>query len=235
MSRSLGTLTSPRAALLSNAVARRGKPGTSVGSVTAAPGGRGHSVRPTITSRTIRTGGFRTATSGRPEGRREGAVEVGGQGSRARRGRIGPHHDEGTRRQSRQAISRDVTQLPLHAIPHHRRSDRLGHDKTHSCRRGRIRTGAVQMDDQGLTTGATTFAHSSCEFTAVTHAVSAGQHPSDRGRPGSGGDFRATLPATSRQNGATGAGAHTQAEAVRLGTAPVVRLKRPLAHVRTPR
>jgi len=42
--------------------------------------------------------------------------------------------------------------------------------------------------------------------------------------------FGATLGTASSQDGAAGAGAHTKAEAVLLGTTAVIRLKSPLAH-----
>ncbi|AJR18878.1 hypothetical protein KR76_00172 [Pimelobacter simplex] len=48
--------------------------------------------------------------------------------------------------------------------------------------------------------------------------------------PSSDGQARAALPATVRQDGATGAGAHPQSETVHLVTATVVGLVRPLAH-----
>ncbi len=47
---------------------------------------------------------------------------------------------------------------------------------------------------------------------------------------GSGRQPRAALVPASGKDAATGAGAHAQPEAVRLGAAPVVRLERPLAH-----
>src|SRR6476469_1486473 len=46
----------------------------------------------------------------------------------------------------------------------------------------------------------------------------------------SGGDRLAALAAAGSQDGAAGAGAHAQAEAVRLGATTVVRLERTLAH-----
>ena len=50
------------------------------------------------------------------------------------------------------------------------------------------------------------------------------------GPGGSGGQLGAPLAATGRQDGAAGAGAHAQPEAVHLGTTPVVGLVGPLAH-----
>src|SRR3954462_14000395 len=46
----------------------------------------------------------------------------------------------------------------------------------------------------------------------------------------SGGGLLATLPPTAGEDGAAGAGAHPQPEAVGLGPAAVVRLERALAH-----
>src|ERR671928_1626286 len=46
----------------------------------------------------------------------------------------------------------------------------------------------------------------------------------------SGGELLAALAPTGRQDGAAGAGTHTQPEAVGLGPAAVVRLERALAH-----
>jgi hypothetical protein len=50
----------------------------------------------------------------------------------------------------------------------------------------------------------------------------------------SGGELGATLAPTRRDDRPTGTCPHAEAKAVRLGAAPVVRLERPLAHVRTP-
>ena len=44
------------------------------------------------------------------------------------------------------------------------------------------------------------------------------------------GEFDASLATTRTQNGAAGTGAHSQAESVHLGAAPVVRLEGSLAH-----
>ncbi len=55
-------------------------------------------------------------------------------------------------------------------------------------------------------------------------------HRFPRRRCGSGGQSAAALASARRQHSATGAGAHPQAEAVRLVTAAVVRLKCTLAH-----
>ena len=46
----------------------------------------------------------------------------------------------------------------------------------------------------------------------------------------SGGELGAALAATGSEDGAAGAGAHAQPEAVGLGPAPIVRLEGPLAH-----
>src|SRR5450759_3178603 len=51
-----------------------------------------------------------------------------------------------------------------------------------------------------------------------------------RTRRASGGQFGATLDATSSKDGAAGASAHAQAEAVGLGPSTVVRLEGALAH-----
>ena len=54
------------------------------------------------------------------------------------------------------------------------------------------------------------------------------------------GEFDASLATTRTQNGAAGTGAHSQAESMHLGAAPIVRLEGSLAHglnlsrVRTP-
>jgi hypothetical protein len=61
--------------------------------------------------------------------------------------------------------------------------------------------------------------------------VLAGSHAMDRSQQDDlGRQLRATLAATAGQDGATGARAHAQAEAVLAGTAAVVRLVRTLAH-----
>jgi hypothetical protein len=93
------------------------------------------------------------------------------------------------------------------------------------------------VEHQGSRAGPATLAHGLGEETARGEPVRPSQHqdpePGGRrvtARAGSDREAVATLAATRCQDGATGTGAHAQAETVGLVTATVVRLERTLAH-----
>ena len=99
----------------------------------------------------------------------------------------------------------------------------FGHNNADECRRVTSVIVGVQMNHQR----AVTAAHAAFN---CSREVFAAQHPMRRTEHVSGSEASATLATTRSQDGATGAGAHTVAEAVHLGAATVVRLKGPLAH-----
>src|SRR5690606_28363412 len=80
-------------------------------------------------------------------------------------------------------------------------------------------------DEHAASAGAAPTAHSRTEVRGLDHSVRPGQHVA-RLR----GELGAPLATAGREDGAAGAGAHTEAEAVLLGTTPVVRLEGSLAH-----
>ncbi len=94
-----------------------------------------------------------------------------------------------------------------------------------------ILVGSTVHDNQRRS-GARSLSGGCPEICRVNHAVRAGQHLA---APVSGGQACAALATTARDDGAAGAGAHAQTEAVRLGTTTVVGLESPLGHDSTPR
>ena len=93
------------------------------------------------------------------------------------------------------------------------------------------RVGVDHLDHEQRTAGSTGAAipQNGAVLPGVTQTVRRWQH--GRCRRGSGGELAAALGAAVGQDGAAGAGTHTQTEAVRLGAATVVGLEGALAHV----
>ena len=126
--------------------------------------------------------------------------------------------------------ARDAGAQPaLGPVAHDGVADGLGHNKTDARRKIRTRIGPVGMhDDQSPACSAGAGpAHCRGEIGPLTQTVTCRQHA---GLDGSGRELGAALAAAGGQDGAAGAGAHAQAEAVRLGAATVVRLEGALAH-----
>jgi hypothetical protein len=114
----------------------------------------------------------------------------------------------------------------LHGVASHRTTHRLGDDETESRRRGGNSEHVIAAKDvqHGVPCwNATAAAHGGAEVIRPRNPVRPGQQRLS-------GEFGATLATTSRQDGATGAGAHAQPESVHLGTTTVVRLEGSLAH-----
>jgi hypothetical protein len=87
------------------------------------------------------------------------------------------------------------------------------------------------MHHHGVATGPDTRPDREIELVTAAHSVHGRKHHRPTLWP-SGRQFRATLAPATGEDRTACARAHTQPEAVRLGSAPVVRLKRPLAHQR---
>ena len=104
-----------------------------------------------------------------------------------------------------------------HGVPH-----RLAHDQSDSSR---LRAGLPRphVEHEGRARSATSTPNGSGEVGAPAHSMGRGQHRS-------GGEAGAALTATRRKDGATGAGAHPEPEAVGLGPTTVVGLERTLGH-----
>ncbi len=86
------------------------------------------------------------------------------------------------------------------------------------------------MHDNHRVSGAHSFLDRVPKIRWIDHAVRAWQHLVS----GLGGKARATLATTVRDNRTSGAGAHAQAETMRLGTTTVIGLKSPLSHDSSP-
>jgi hypothetical protein len=126
-----------------------------------------------------------------------------------------------------------VSESSLHAIAHDGVAEGLRDDEPDPCAGVRgVLTGLDQVHHDQLPAGAATVPNRSGEPCGVGEALLSGQHWGARpvSPAGSGSQAIAALAAARRQHGATGAGPHPEAEAVRLVTTPVVRLERTLAH-----
>ena len=154
-------------------------------------------------------------------------------GARGRRQR--PDHQHAPRGQDSQPVAAQVAQSSLDQVAGDGRAHGSGHDEPHAGpgRGGPVqgRTGrSPEVDDHQLTAAATAPAYDLPEMNGRGQAVAGGEHACVAARaPASGGEAVAALATTGGQDGATGAGAHPQAEPVGLVPAPVVRLERALA------
>lgn len=137
-------------------------------------------------------------------------------------GKSSDHH-AGLRRERIQVRLRGGAQTPLHLVPVHGVAHSLGYDKTDLWWPVSPRI-LGEMNHHGRSSRAHAAAHRPFKIYGTAHAVRRGQHLL------SGRELGAALATTGSQDGAAGAGAHTQPETVGLRTAPVVRLESPLAH-----
>lgn len=145
--------------------------------------------------------------------------------------RIGADDDVGADRDAIEALAHEVAQLAFDAVASGGALNfALGYDETDEASVG-ILVGSTMHDHQRRS-GARSLTGGCPEISRVNHAVRAGQHLA---APVSGGQACAALATTARNDGAAGAGAHAQTEAVRLGTTTVVGLESPLSHDSTPR
>ncbi len=151
-------------------------------------------------------------------------AQVGGQlvGRGQGGSRQGANHDQVAGIPGRHVLSADSAQATRDPVTGDGVSNRLAHDEPHSCR---LRTGLSRPDveHEGRTRSPTSAPNGSGEVGAPAHAMGRGQHRS-------GSEASAALTAARRKDGATGAGAHPEPEAVGLGPTPVVGLERTLGH-----
>lgn len=168
-----------------------------------------------------------------------------------RRGGQGADDEGAPGRQSGKAFPDQVPQSPADSVADDSVANRLGDDETGAgwcgCllrtsvprrfRRRDIRQGAGQgqMDDDHAAPDASATTDRRGEISAAPQTLRGGQHDSPRPAAdlaASGRQASAPLGATGRDDGAAGAGAHAQPEAVGLRAPAVVRLEGALAHVR---
>jgi len=164
----------------------------------------------------------------------EGTREIGREflvaGLRGRGQR--PDHEHSRARERRDVLPGLMTKSALHAVADRCIPDRLAHHEADPRWSLGLRVGSDQVDHKGPRTGPTAATDGGPEGLGVAEPMGRGQHgvrPACR-RLASDGQALAPLAATLGQDGATGAGAHAQAEPVHLVTAAVVRLVRTLAH-----
>lgn len=92
--------------------------------------------------------------------------------------RVGTHHDERPRRKYIEAVTREVTKPPLHAITHHCSPDRTRYDEAHP--RGVSCTRLRQVDDDRRLSCTAALAHGGLKVAATAHPVRGRKHPADR-------------------------------------------------------
>lgn len=123
-----------------------------------------------------------------------------------------------------------MTQSALHAVADDGRAHSLAHHETYASRTRARRVIHQQMDDQASRSGSASPACRCPKRVRIGQTVSPGKHGVSRGPRASDSQALAALAPPGRQDGTAGAGAHAQAEAVRLRPTTVVRLVRTLAH-----
>ena len=121
-----------------------------------------------------------------------------------------------------------VSQPALHTVAGDSRADGLAHHESDTDRR--FLRWHPQVGDKGACAGSATMSRCTPEVLTRREPVLPGQQGRADSLVGSDGDLLAALAATRGQDGATGAGAHAEAETVLLVTATVVRLVGALAH-----
>jgi hypothetical protein len=102
-------------------------------------------------------------------------------------------------------------------------ANRLGHDEAKPGRVDAVSRRNVEKCVRG--SNANTPPHDPLEVVSVRDPIRSGEHGTLLR-----GEFGATLAATGSKDGATGAGAHTEAETVHFGATTVVWLEGSLAH-----
>jgi hypothetical protein len=131
--------------------------------------------------------------------------------------------DVHTRGVARQDIPANRSQSAPDKITRHGVTHRLSDDEAEAC--GLTKAPGEEVNDSVRRTHAFAPPYSSTEISRTDHPVRPGEH-----RGMLCGELGATLAAASSQDRATGTGTHTEAEAVHLGAATVVRLESSLAH-----
>jgi hypothetical protein len=137
------------------------------------------------------------------------------------------HHDIRAARTAIDKLASHRAHAPAHQIALDRAADRSRHDEAEARRVARIAFEPV-IHGQWRCDAATS-THDGAEVLGPDHPVRPGQHGADY-RAGLGAEFGAPLAATSREDGAAGAGAHPKAETVDLCPPTIVRLEGALAH-----
>ncbi len=120
----------------------------------------------------------------------------------------------------------DLPQSPLHPVAPDGIANGPGYDETHASGVGIISV-CQAVRHQVLRAHADSGFEDSLEVVAAPDPVGCGDHVLCR-------DFGTSLTTTRSQDGAAGAGAHAQTEAVLLGTLAVVGLESTLTHFRSP-
>lgn len=117
----------------------------------------------------------------------------------------------------------DRFESPPDEVALHRDPDGFGDDKTKPRHFARINL--ADIDNRVLGGNSKTPTHQASIVLGPNEPIGSGQHVAKLR-----GQFDASLAATRAEDGAAGAGAHSQTKSVHLGAAPVVGLKSSLAH-----
>lgn len=126
-----------------------------------------------------------------------------------------------------------VAQLTRHTVTYDRAAHGFGYHKTASGGFGPI-DAFLYVHHKDATRNTAPVTYRSSEIGAAVYPLLVSEHRATR--PRTAGVLRreaaAALTTTRTKDGASGTGAHTQTEAVRLGATTVIGLERPLAHWR---
>src|SRR5690348_14268151 len=147
---------------------------------------------------------------------------------------MSPYHKQATSRQRWQVPAHQRTQAPPHLIPGHSLTDRPAHHEADARRLVLFAAADEQVPGQQLAARPAAAPDGHGELGRPTHAGLCRKHSQPprlpRDAPWSDADPGPALLTPCGQDGAARAGPHTQPEAMRLGTASIVRLERALAH-----
>jgi hypothetical protein len=122
-------------------------------------------------------------------------------------------------------IAGNMAQPPREPMPLHGRPDRSRDNQSEFG----IASGMPHIDDHVRLDGSLSVLDRRVEIGRPRHAVTRGKHRRHTGVEGSGSQRATALAAPIRHDRPAGPGPHPQPESVHAGTAPVIRLKRPLA------
>lgn len=145
-----------------------------------------------------------------------------------------PHHEVDILIFRQQQVSADMTKPPTHPVSLYRIADGFTHDQPESRTGGAVHGGRKRprLHNYAGTTGTNAKAHDGTKIGRHAQAVRLWQHSVALfGLAGYGlsRQLSATLAATTCNDRATRTRTHAQTEAMRLGTATVIRLVSPLA------
>ena len=122
-------------------------------------------------------------------------------------------------------VAGDMAQPSGQAVPLHGGPDRSRDNQSEFG----IADGMPHIDDHVRLDGSLSVLDRRIEIGRPRHAVTRGKHRRHTGIEGSGSQRATALAAPARHDRPAGPGSHPQPETVHAGTAPVVRLERPLA------